>query len=253
MVKWLAVLVALLAAALAGFYTLLYQPQQEALAQVGASAERESARADEAEREARLHAQSMSLLNSRVAELETLLEDLRQTSAQLATQVAERESQLEAQRSMQEELVEELQQEIAEGQIQVKRLKGQVRVDMDDEILFDSGAAAVKPAGRAVLQRIAEVLKRTRRMVQIQGHTDNVPIVGRLAQRYATNWELSAARAVNVARYLHEEAGLDPALLSASGLSEYRPRASNENEAGRRENRRIEIVLGPKLDDDAEP
>ncbi len=251
--KWLMLLIALLVAAFAGFYALLYQPQQQALAEEGASAQRESARADNAEREARLRAQEASLLNSRVAELETILEDLRRTSSQLAAQVAEREQQLEAQSSMQQALVDELQQEIADGRIQVERLRGQVRVDMDDEILFDSGEASVKPAGRAVLMRIAEVLKETRRMVQIQGHTDNVPIVGRLAQTYATNWELSAARAVNVARYLHEEAGFEPALLSATGLSEYRPRASNDSEEGRRENRRIEILLGPKLDEAAEP
>ena len=189
MVKGLAFVIALLLVAFAGFYALMYQPQQDALAQTGATAERESARADEAEGEARLRAQEMSQLNSRVAELETMLEDLRRTSAQLATQVEERELALAGQRSMQEELVAELQQEIADGRIQVERLKGQVRVDMADEILFDSGEATVKPAGRAVLQRIAEVLRETRRMLQIQGHTDNDAIVGRLAQRYPTNWE----------------------------------------------------------------
>ena len=70
-------------------------------------------------------------------------------------------------------------------------------------------------------------------------------IVGRLAERFPTNWELSAARAVNVVRYLQEEVGLDPSLVSATAYSEYRPRASNETPEGRRRNRRIEILLGP--------
>jgi chemotaxis protein MotB len=79
----------------------------------------------------------------------------------------------------------------------------------------------------------------------VQGHTDNVPITGALAKRFATNWELSAARATNVVRFLQDQAKLDPTRLSASGYSEFRPRGPNDTEAGRRQNRRIEILLIP--------
>jgi len=246
MAKWLALLVILLIAALAAFYYFLFEPQHRALDDARAQAQRETARADQAERQARVCAQETSTLNSRVAELEGLLDSLRQTSAELEQKVAARERELAAERSTQEELVTELQREIAEGRVQVARLKGQVRVDVVDEILFDSGEAQVKVEGQKVLQRIADVLKKSDRTVQIQGHTDNVPIVGQLAQRYPTNWELSAARAVNVARFLHEQAGMDPARLSAAGYSEYRPRASNDTPEGRRMNRRIEILLAPR-------
>jgi chemotaxis protein MotB len=81
--------------------------------------------------------------------------------------------------------------------------------------------------------------------VEVQGHTDNVPITGALAKRFPTNWELSAARATNVVRFLQEQAKLDPTRLSASGYAEFRPKGPNDTAAGRRQNRRIEIVLVP--------
>jgi chemotaxis protein MotB len=83
------------------------------------------------------------------------------------------------------------------------------------------------------------------RAINVEGHTDDVPIGPELARRYPTNWELSAARATNVARYLQEKIGIDPSLLSATGYGEYHPVASNEDEEGRTRNRRIEIVLVP--------
>jgi len=81
--------------------------------------------------------------------------------------------------------------------------------------------------------------------IRIEGHTDNVPITGSLAQRYPTNWELSAARAINVARYLQKQA-VDPGGLSAIAFGEFRPVADNGTPEGREKNRRIEIVLVPK-------
>ena len=245
MAKVLAVVSVLLAAAVAALYFVLFLPQRRALDIALASGRQAAARADQAEREGRRCAQGASSLNSRVAELEGMLGELRRTSAELEQRVAEREQELTSARATQDELVSELQQEIADGRVQVERLKGQLRVDMVDEILFDSGEAEVKAAGRDVLKRIAEVLAKSEKTVQVQGHTDNVPIRGRLASRYPTNWELSAARAVNVARFLHEAAGLDPTRLSAAAHSEYRPRAGNDSEEGQRKNRRIEILLGP--------
>jgi hypothetical protein len=76
--------------------------------------------------------------------------------------------------------------------------------------------------------------------------TSNVPIGAELSKKYPTNWELSAARATNVARYLQEKIGINPSLLSATGYGEYQPVAPNETKEGRSKNRRIEIVLVPK-------
>ena len=198
-----------------------------------------------ARREASLCVQERSALKSRVSDLEAMLAEVREQSESLAGRIEEREARLAEAQSTQDELLARMESEIADGKIQVERLRGQLRVEVVDEILFDSGEATLKPAGREVLERLASVLATAGREIRVQGHTDDVPIRGRLAETFATNWELSAARAVGVVRFLHEDAGLDAKLLSASALSEYRPRATNETAEGREKNRRIEILLLP--------
>jgi chemotaxis protein MotB len=232
MAKFLVILVLVLAAVVGALYYFVHAPQQEAL--------------QTARREASISAQEASSLKSRVADLEEMLNDLRQTSVELEAQIKEKEEALAALQSTQDELRGELEQEIADGRIQVERLRDQLRVQMVDEILFDSGEATLKQAGVEVLEKVGAVLKKAEnKLIIVQGHTDNVPIKGRLAERFPTNWELSAARAVNVARFLQDTAGLDPSQLSATGFSEYRPKADNSTAEGRQKNRRIEIVLAP--------
>lgn len=225
------VVVVLLAAAAAALYWYVQRPQQQAL---------EAARLQLTNVERQTAAQQ-----ARIADLEALRDQLQQASGALQEQVARKEGELAALRSTQDELVAGLKEEIADSNIQVQRIRDQIRVDVVDEVLFDSGEATLKPGGIEVLRKVGAVLaKVTDRPIAVQGHTDNVPIRGALARRFATNWELSSARATNVARFLQDQAGVDPARLSATACSEYRPRASNDTEQGRRANRRIEILLG---------
>lgn len=145
-----------------------------------------------------------------------------------------------------EDLLAEMKGEIEQGQIAITELKGKLTVDVVDKILFDSGQAEVKPEGLAVLKRVVEILIGVEdKTIRIEGHTDNVPIAGALAKRYPTNWELSAARALNVTRYLEKE-GIDPGILSAAAFGEYQPVAENDTAEGRAKNRRIAIILLPK-------
>lgn len=231
MVKWfLAVLLIFLA--IAGLYWWLYWPQQQAL--------------EAANRQLAGERQTVSELRGRVDGLEAARGQLHQTSAELRQKVADAEKELASLRSTQDELARQLQQEIADQQVRVERVRDQIRVDMVDEILFDSGEAILKPEGVAVLTKVGGVLSKvTDRRVEVHGHTDNVPIIGALARRFPTNWELSAARATNVARFLQDVARLDPARLTATANSEYQPKASNADDEGRRLNRRIEILLAP--------
>ncbi len=144
-----------------------------------------------------------------------------------------------------EELLAEMKGEIEQGQIAITELQGKLTVDVLDKILFDSGQAEVKPEGLAVLKRVVEILMTvTDQVIRIEGHTDNIPIAGALAKRYPTNWELSAARAINVTRYLEKE-GIDPSILSAAAFGEYQPVAENDTPEGRAKNRRIAIILLP--------
>jgi chemotaxis protein MotB len=136
--------------------------------------------------------------------------------------------------------------EIAQGQITITELKGKLTMDVVDKILFASGEATVKKEGLAVLKRVVEILKNMQdKNIRVEGHTDNVRITSKLARIYPSNWELSAARAINVTKYLQQQ-GIDPAILSATAFGEYQPLADNSTAEGKAKNRRIAIILLPK-------
>jgi len=182
-------------------------------------------------------------LRQRVSALESENEKLTHDLAE--TQQA-RDEKVKEVSSTYEQLVEKMKGEIAKGQVTISELEGKLTVNLVEAILFDSGKAEIKPDGLVVLGKVTEILKTVNdKSIRIEGHTDNVPISGPLTQRYQTNWELSAARAINVARYLQKQA-IDPAHLSAAAFGEFKPVADNATPEGRAKNRRIEIVLVPR-------
>ena len=204
-------------------------------------------------------------LRKNIVELRGRLGDLRKENSQLLDRIValqeknealeskaqalerQRQEEVQVMKGTYENLLEDMKSEIEKGKITITQLKGKLKVNMLDEILFDSGKTTIKPQGVEVLERVGKILLDVKdQVITIEGHTDNVPIGPELGKRYPTNWELSAARATNVARYLQERIGIDPSLLSATGYGEYQPVASNESEEGRARNRRIEIVLVPK-------
>ncbi len=147
----------------------------------------------------------------------------------------------------QEGLQERMKAALESRDVAITELEGRLTVNILDRILFDSGEAALKPEGEEVLQRIATVLASfPRRRVYVVGHTDNVPIRPHPWSRYATNWELSAARATAAVRFLHERAGVDPHRLGALGHGEFQPAADNSTVEGRAQNRRIAVVILPE-------
>lgn len=171
--------------------------------------------------------------------------EMEEKEAEMAELSREKEEAIEEIKGAHRELVSELEDEIKRGEVTIISLKNRLSLSMVEKILFDSGSAEVKKSGREVLKRVAHVLSRVPdRDIRVEGHTDDVPIGPRLREAFPTNWELSTARATNVVRYL-VEAGVDPARLSASGYSEFRPVDSNDTAEGRARNRRIEIVLIP--------
>jgi chemotaxis protein MotB len=162
------------------------------------------------------------------------------------TAMAEKEKAVSGLQSTYDNLVKELNKEIQAGQIAITQLKDKLSLTMVEKVLFDSGSADIKKDGKKVLDRVGGILKQvTDKQINIEGHTDNVPISPRLQQKFPTNWELSTARATTVLRYLQEKAGLDPQLLVAGGFAEYRPVEPNDTEERKAKNRRIEIVLTP--------
>jgi len=111
-------------------------------------------------------------------------------------------------------------------------------ISLHEAGFFASGSAEVRTASIPTLTRLAETLPVG--PLRIEGHTDNVPIHTR---QYATNWELSTARATAIARLLLESGHIDPANVAAAGYAEYHPTAPNTTEAGRAQNRRVDIIL----------
>ncbi len=163
---------------------------------------------------------------------------------QLETERQAREARLAEVQGTYDELVGKLEEEIQRGEVKISELKGKLTVNVVDKILFDSGKAALKPAGIKVLQQIGDILKSTvDKDIQVEGHTDNVPIRGALTEKYPTNWELSTARATTVLHFLQSEVGISGERLSAVGYGEHRPLATNSTAEGRALNRRIQIIL----------
>ena len=133
---------------------------------------------------------------------------------------------------------------IDSGKLKVEFRRGRMIVKMSDKILFDPGKTKLKEEGEMAIQEVSQILSSFKgRQFQIAGHTDNIPMRSRL---YKSNWELSAARAVNVTKFMIES-GMDPKAVSASGYGEYDPVGDNTTEEGRATNRRIEITLMPNL------
>jgi len=139
-----------------------------------------------------------------------------------------------------------LKDQITTQGIEIVDTKNQVKVVLIDKILYELGSMEINEEGRNLLLLLAESLKKDKTQhIVVVGHTDNMPLSKWLQRIYPTNWELSAARAASVVRFLQKKGGLDPERLSIKAYSYYRPIAPNDTEEGRSQNRRIEIVLGP--------
>jgi chemotaxis protein MotB len=133
---------------------------------------------------------------------------------------------------------------IDSGRLKVTFRRGRMIVELPAQVLFPSGSAELTDDGQKSLAEVAHILRVMRgRHFIVGGHTDNVPVS---TERFANNWELSTARAVTVTGALIR-GGLRPEQLVAAGYSEYDPVARNTSEAGRQKNRRIEIMLEPRL------
>ena len=142
-------------------------------------------------------------------------------------------------------LEESLKKELADKDVQISRLKDQLKVTVASEILFPSGSAELSQEGVDVLRKVAKAANKSTDEVRVEGHTDSDPIAPVLAQYYPTNWELSTARAAVAVRTL-EATGMVPASrLSAVGYGDSRPVGPNETAEGKAKNRRVEIVFTP--------
>lgn len=153
----------------------------------------------------------------------------------------------------QEQIVTDLKNKIDEAlsgfnatDLTVERKNGKVYVSLSEKLLFPSGSTVVDPKGKDALKKLADVLKANPGIqVEIEGHTDNVPL--KSANFPKDNWDLSVLRATSIVKILTGDYGVDPKSVTASGRGEYFPVADNTTADGRARNRRTEIILSPDL------
>jgi len=115
-----------------------------------------------------------------------------------------------------------------------------VRIVLTADLLFDTGRADLRPEARKSLVRVAEIIRQTPYMVNVVGHTDNVSIH---SAKFPTNWELSAVRSCEVARFLIEETQIPAERFYVTGHAYYQPISPNHTAKGRAANRRVEIII----------
>jgi len=146
-------------------------------------------------------------------------------------------------------LLSGLQKEIERGQVKVKQVDTKLSVSILDKVLFPSGSAEIGEDGEKILNRVGKIMKNTKgKLIRVEGHTDNVKIHSKLKKTYASNWELSTARASSAVRYLDLTVGIPGKRLRAIGMGPYHPVAKNNTAEGRKWNRRVEIALIPDPD-----
>jgi chemotaxis protein MotB len=177
-------------------------------------------------------------LSSALAQVNKDKDELAALTAQVADLQKEKDSVAQTAKGLEDEMRSDLESK----DVTISRLQGKLTVNILDRVMFDSGEAILKPAGETVMRKIAALLAAHPTLkIHVIGHTDNVPI----RNRFASNWELSTARALAAVHFLTEKAGVDPRRVGAVGYGEYRPIADNATAEGRAKNRRIAITILP--------
>jgi len=185
-------------------------------------------------------------LNTRNRELEKIKESLTGKVSRLKLEIKKRDSIIELQENViqllddtKKTIETSLKEQIAKKMFEIESTNGRVKMVLKDTLLFSPGSLEINPRGRRLLLKIAASVKSKKgQNIAVEGHTDNTP-----GKNYATNWDLSAARSIAVVRFLQDVAGIDPAKLSAVAYGSSRPIAENNTEEGRRQNRRIELII----------
>lgn len=143
--------------------------------------------------------------------------------------------------AVQKELQQMFKEKGIESQVQMRLENNQLRIIINDNALFPSGSAQIKPEALSLGLNIAEVLAKMQdHKVNVTGHTDTIPIHN---DYYESNWDLSSQRAVNFMKLLLRDDRLDPHNFNASGYGEFQPMISNSTEEGRSRNRRVEVTV----------
>ena len=230
------------------FYVERFEPLDGKLAAAEENLWAAGLDAKECEQKLATRADLRSEMEERLERLESRNKELEQAQEELEDEIMQKQAELDKLANIKKDLKEQLKEELHRGEVLIKQISGNLVVDVSDRVLFDSGEAELNEKGKQVLARVGESLRKVKdKIIQVGGHTDSLPISKNLEDRFPSNWELSSARATVVVRFLQDQARIPGDHLMATGFAQYRPVASNASSAGRRLNRRIEIVLLPEI------
>lgn len=147
---------------------------------------------------------------------------------------------------MQAEIQKVLEDSKLDGQVKLEINERGLLIRFLENVLFDSGKDNLTPQAMQIIDRVSEILKDTPKKILVEGHTDNIPIS---TYKFPSNWELSTTRAVNVVKYMIDHNGIAAVRLSAAGYADQHPISENTSIEGRKNNRRVDmVILRSKLD-----
>ena len=195
---------------------------------------------------AQLEAKELALAaeNDRLLKLEADMQERSQRIAELELLITSKD---QAMRDLKNAISSALTAFEGKG-LTVEQRNGKVYVSMENKLLFKSGSWAIGSKGRIAIEQLGSVLADNPEIaVLIEGHTDNDPFSS--GGQIANNWDLSTKRATAIVQILSENASINPESLTAAGRGEYAPITSNDDTEGKAKNRRIEVILTPKLDE----
>ncbi len=151
------------------------------------------------------------------------------------------ESELNTEMTQLYEIVRDyVEHEGLQAEISVRTDRRGVIIDIKETVLFDSGKSVLKEESKAILEKVVTLIQQFDNELIIEGHTDTMPIN---TAKFASNWELSVIRAVNVLRYFTETKDVEPGRISSAGYGQYKPISTNDNASGRALNRRVNILI----------
>jgi len=187
---------------------------------------------------------SLADLQGRYNNLENVSRDLDLKLKKEKVVVKEKAKVISDLEDTKKKIEEGLKEQIANQQIKIEEIEGKLKLTFIDKILFNSGSTKINEKGKEILLTFAESIREDRdHNILVEGHTDDVGVGPALKSKFPSNWELSTARSSAVVRFLQEDGSIEPERLSAIGFSYFKPVAPNDDEEGRSQNRRIEIIL----------
>ncbi|WP_296316368.1 OmpA/MotB family protein [Winogradskyella sp. UBA3174] len=188
--------------------------------------------------------QALTAENKRLGELRDELDNRSKRVAELENVIAAKDANM---RALKDAISKALTNFEGKG-LTVEQRNGKVYISMENKLLFQSGSWSVGSEGRKAVQQLGSVLAENPEIaILIEGHTDNVPYKGNA--QLSGNWDLSTKRSTAIVNILRENSAINPENLTAAGRGEFAPIGSNDTSEGKAKNRRIEVILTPKLDE----